>query len=113
MFKNEPNFKEKNNIPHLIKEIVNEFLNLTLKHISLIKFDIKHDIRVAISHILLGLLCIFMGFCGLIFLGFFFILMLTKALPLWLATLLVALLYFVISIILLAFAMNKINIEKF
>lgn len=107
---------KKNNIPELMRNLVNDLLNLFSSHVYLLKYDIQHEIKKeiksALNQLFLVLLCIFTGFCGLIFLGFFLIVIIASMLPLWLSILLITILYFIASLILLFFALNKIKMEK-
>lgn len=107
---------KKNNIPELIKDLINEFISLTSHQVFLLKHDIKHeimhDIKSALNQLFLALLCIFTGFCGLIFLGFFFVVIIASVLPLWMSILLIAIVYFISSLIFLIFVVKKRNIEN-
>lgn len=104
--------KKKHSINVLVKDTIDEFFNIILQNVELVKYEIKQDIRLAIKSLLLGFVCLFTAFCGVIFLGLFLVILLGKFFVPWVSVLLVALLYFAISLILLPFALNKIHLDE-
>jgi uncharacterized membrane protein YqjE len=96
-------------IGSLLKSLINEISNLLRQHIELFRYEIKKDVETATKYTGIAVIGALVAYTSLIFLGFFIIFTLALIMPLWLASLLVTVLYFILALITIFVARNHLK----
>lgn len=81
----------------LFKQLINDMNNLLSQHIELFKYEIREDAQTAWQYVSVIIAGFLIAYTGLVFLGFFAIFALALFLPLWTASLIVTIIYFIIA----------------
>jgi len=92
-----------------IKELIGDINRLFSQHAALFRHEIKQDATTAAKYTAVAIAGVLVAYTSLIFLGFFMIFTLSLFMPLWLSSLVVTLIYFVIAAIALIIAKNHIT----
>jgi len=96
-------------VANLIKRLINDFNNLTMQHIHLLKYEIREEISLIGRYTAIVITGALLAYTGMIFLGFFLIFLLALIVPLWTSALIVTLLFFILAVVSGLILKNKIK----
>jgi len=89
----ENNTEQQPGLGILFKHLAKDFHHLMFQHVELFRAEIKEDAEIIARYIVVAFIGALLAFTGLIFFGFFIMFTLSIALPLWLSSLIVTILY--------------------
>lgn len=96
-------------IANLVKKLINDFNNLSIQHIQLLKYEIREEAGLLGQYTALVIVGALLAYTSMIFLGFFIIFLLALVLPLWASTLIVTLVFLILAGILGLVLKNRIK----
>ena len=96
-------------VGNLIKQLVSDINDLFYQHVELFRQEIKEDAQMAAKYSSIAIAGALVAYTSLIFLGFFIIFTLALIMPIWLSSLTVTILYFIIAAISLLIAKNHLQ----
>lgn len=101
--------KDQPGITSLLKQLLDQSNELLRQHVKLFRYELKEDAAMAAKYSSMALVGALIAYTSFIFLGFFILFLLALIYPLWLASLIVTIIYFFISIIALLVAQNYLK----
>lgn len=97
------------NLISLISEFIREMAVLISEHIKLLKLEFAENAHKFIKAAVALVLALIFAYLGLVFLGLLIVYLLSMAVDMWVALLLVTAVYFGVPLILLVYAINMFH----
>lgn len=94
---------------NLLKHLVGDISDLVTQHIELFRQEIRADAEMAAKYTSIAIAGALIAFTSLIFLGFSIMFVLNLFLPMWIASLIVTAIFFIIAAISIIVAKNHLQ----